>query len=101
MYALSLRFTYALALLMVCAFVLFYLPYVLVGFLVVLSCFAILALVGWFLFKRKYGALLKMSMNSQGFMQQTPKNAAQSDAEFGFETDTEGPVIQVQAKEVK
>ena len=96
MYALSLRFTYALALLMVCAFVLFYLPYVLVGFLVLLSCFAILALVGWFLFKRKYGALLKMSMNSQGFMQQTPKNAA-----FGFETDTEGPVIQVQAKEVK
>lgn len=97
MYALSLRVTYALALLMVCAFVLFYLPYLLMGFLIVLGVFSVLALVGWFLFKRKYGSLIKMSMNPQDFMQQSQHNPSQQ----SFETDAEGPVIQVNAKEVK
>jgi energy-coupling factor transporter transmembrane protein EcfT len=100
MYALSLRFTYALALLTLCAFVLFYLPYVLVGFVVLLSTLAILALVGWFFFKRKYGAMLKMSMNPQDFMQNPPRSQ-DTFAQTGFETDAEGPVIQVKAKEVK
>ena len=97
MYALSLRFTYALALLIVAAFVLYYLPYVLVGFLVLVMAIAGVAFVGWFLFKRKYGAMLKVSMNPQDFMQQSHNNSSQAT----FETDAEGPVIQVKAKEVK
>lgn len=98
MYALSLRFTYALALLTLCAFVIFYLPYVLVGFLVLLSTLAVTALVGWFFFKRKYGAILKMSMNPQDFMQQ---GKAPPSSQATFESDAEGPVIQVKAKEIK
>lgn len=100
MYALSLRFTYALALVMVFAFVLFYLPYVLVGFFVLLSVIAVSALVGWYLFKRKYGALLKFSMNPQDFMQQ-PSPQQPSQSSFETHTEGEGLVIQVKAKEVK
>lgn len=105
MYALSLQITYAFALFMALAFVMYYLPYLLVGFLVVLAILAVVALVGWFVFKRKYGALLKASMNPEGFMQQQ----ARANPDFGTpfktqnseqEAHAEGPVIQVKAEEV-
>ncbi len=102
MYALSLQITYAFALLMALAFVVYYLPYLLVGFLVVLAILAVMALAGWFIFKRKYGALLKVSMNPEQFMgNSSPFQNAQRGTRAQEPLDTsEGPVIQVKAEEV-
>lgn len=115
MYALSLQITYAFALLMALAFLVYYLPYLLVGFLIVLAVLAVVALVGWFIFKRKYGALLKMSMNPEAFMQQggpqqNPFSRQQNSGRMGWadseadafsEGPAEGPVIQVKAEEIQ
>lgn len=101
MYALSLQITYAFALFMALAFVMYYLPYLLIGFLVVLAILSVMALVGWFVFKRKYGALLKVSMNPEQFMGgQSPFQNTQRTRPQQPLDESEGPVIQVKAEEV-
>ncbi len=120
MYALSLQLSYALALLFLLAMVFFYLPYLLVGFLILLGVLAIGGIIGWFVLKRKYGHLFKMmdpealmkemnrqqshgqhSQHSQGGAQRIQADGFYRDDDPMRHSSQEGKVIEVKAEEIQ